>query len=323
MPRQYTLRRKFMLGLGLLGWALLGGVGCVHAVEPVALPAYPRVRLGNLYNEASRDPMRLSGREPDLPTTPFVVIGRVVRAAAAGTQADLFVDDVMACCVAHSVAFRLEAGSGLKDGEWLALYGKLVEVNSEPAVAQAPWRRERSVLVAGGYELVVELTVPAERLMYPDNVVDMMSSESLGLFMRALRETGLDERLKVAEAVTILAPVDEGFNRFTPEALEALFSPDGRSRLGQLVLAHLVPERLIESDLRERRSLTTLGGSSLPVSHDNGVLRINGSRILFGDIRGRNGVVHLIAPAFSPEDLQAPPPPPPGQHSFDPLSITP
>ncbi len=283
------------------------------------LPPYPRFVLGKLYTMAARDPAGLSDGASAMPNEPLVVLGRVVKAATAGTDSDLLVDDIMACCISHSVAFRLAEGSDLEDGAWLAVYGKVIPASVPAVTGRAPWGSGSSIYVIGGFEMEVERVVPAELLMYPDNVIDVLTSDSARLFLRALKETGLDQRLRVAESITVLLPVDQAMESLPEGELEALFDPENRELLARFVLAHIIPERLLKRDLLERSVVTTLDKAVVRVEVVNGKALPGGSRILFADQIGSNGVVHMIAPALS---IQQPKQPASAADIYDPLNLT-
>ena len=95
--------------------------------------------------------------------------------------------------------------------------------------------------------------------------------------------------LRSADAITILVPVDQAF--VDPDAL---FLPENREALRLMVLRHVIPARLNERDLMERSSIISLSRTEIPVSMENGSLRLAGARTVFEDVRGSNGVLHMI-----------------------------
>lgn len=310
-------RRTFHRGLaaGLLA-GLLGGAPRGVAENPSPLPEAPRVAMGTLYSIASTDPTGISGRTETMPEGPVVTLGRMAPEAQSGVDGDILVDELMTCCLSHSVAMRLSGHTGLDSGDWVAVYGRVVPADVPPVTARSPWRKQRPVFVAGGFELAVDRVVPAEHLVYPDNVVDLLTGESVTLFARALRESGLDRRLRVAEAVTVLVPVNHAIESLPESDRMALFDPGQRDRLGRFVLAHLIPERLSEQQLLQRSTLTTMDGATVPIRRINGTVHVGAGRILFADRVGRNGVLHLISPS-----LPVRPPPSSPTDPFDPLGF--
>jgi uncharacterized surface protein with fasciclin (FAS1) repeats len=241
-----------------------------------------------------------------VPAGPILVVGRVVRGASPEVEHGLLVDDLMACCVAHSVGFRLAEDGAWQDGAWVAVFGRMVPTSDPSLIVRAPWRKDRMLSVAGGYRLQVERAVPAEQIMFPDNVVDLLGSSSLNMFRRALRESGLDRRLRAEASITILAPVDAAFERLSAGERAGLFNPSRRDALTRFVLRHVVAEGLSRRALAGRGKVTMLDGSEVAVETLEGKPVLEGSRYLFGDQRGRNGYVHLIMPSLPPARGPAP-----------------
>ncbi|MCZ6574733.1 MAG: fasciclin domain-containing protein [Planctomycetota bacterium] len=223
---------------------------------------------------------------------PFVVTGTVTRAR----DGFLLMEDTMLCCTSFTVGFRVDADPG-PEGEWVAVFGRLARSGSAaPRVRLQAGAGGFKVIVAG-YVIEPERIVPAERLVQQDNLVDQMGSESLSIFARALRETGVAEVLRAADSITILVPVDQAFNE-----PEQLFLPENREQLRRLVLRHVIPTRLREKDLMEQGSVTSLTHEEFPVRTVNGSLRIARARTVFEDVLGSNGVMHLISAVLQPED---------------------
>lgn len=67
----------------------------------------------------------------------------------------------------------------------------------------------------------------------------------------------------------------------------------------------MIPERLRERDFLTRSVVTTMDGAEVRMSLVNGKPRLAGSRILFGDVIGSNGIAHMIAPALTVQQQPA------------------
>jgi uncharacterized surface protein with fasciclin (FAS1) repeats len=72
--------------------------------------------------------------------------------------------------------------------------------------------------------------------------------------------------------------------------LQAAQAPD---TLADVVNYHLVPGRRRTADIAGRISTETLQGEDLSISN-NGTVRIDGRRLVSGDIEASNGVIHVI-----------------------------
>jgi uncharacterized surface protein with fasciclin (FAS1) repeats len=107
----------------------------------------------------------------------------------------------------------------------------------------------------------------------------------------AVEHAGLRSLLEYSGPYTVFAPSDEAFSKLPAGAVEALLAtPD---TLADVVNYHLVPGRMTAADVASRMSAHTLQGEDLAISN-NGAVRIDGARLVSGDIEASNGVIHVI-----------------------------
>ena len=71
-------------------------------------------------------------------------------------------------------------------------------------------------------------------------------------------------------------------------------------RLRRYLESFVMRGAVSRSDLMDRKTIETLSGRTLSVVIDNGRPFIEGARILFADQVGRNGLVHIVHPAWAP-----------------------
>ena len=114
---------------------------------------------------------------------------------------------------------------------------------------------------------------------------------SLGTLVTAIDRAGLNDVLEHAGPYTVFAPSDEAFARLPDGAVQSLLAaPD---TLADVVNYHLVPGRMTAADVARRISAETLQGENLAISN-HGVVRIDGARLVSGDLEASNGVIHVI-----------------------------
>lgn len=114
---------------------------------------------------------------------------------------------------------------------------------------------------------------------------------SFEILVTAIARAGLGPVLEHDGPLTMFAPSDEAFARLPDGAVESLLAaPD---TLADVVNYHLVPGRMTAADIAGRISAETLQGEDLAISN-NGAVRIDGARLLSGDIEASNGVIHTI-----------------------------
>jgi uncharacterized surface protein with fasciclin (FAS1) repeats len=114
---------------------------------------------------------------------------------------------------------------------------------------------------------------------------------SLDTLLIAIERAGLSKVLEHEGPYTVFAPSDEAFARLPNGAVESLLAaPD---TLADVVNYHLVPGRMTKADIARRISAETLQGEDLAISN-NGAVRIDGARLVSGDLQASNGVIHVI-----------------------------
>lgn len=228
--------------------------------------------------------------EADVEPGTYVAGGVVYRTAAMDAEGVfILIEPLMACCVADAVGFGLRVkAKTLPDKEsWVYVYGTLA---LPPAPVVTPRFRMGTIVfttVSRRYELSADDIASFQSLLA--DVTEQIPSERCGIFRKALAKTGLAETLRGEGPYTVFAPLDPGLATLPAEGepLEA--------RLGDFIVrGHYSKKSLYDVD-----ELTTLSGRTLRVTVVNGTLHIAGARILFGDQLSRNGVVHVVHPAWS------------------------
>ena len=124
---------------------------------------------------------------------------------------------------------------------------------------------------------------------------------SLRRFVDALKSADLVNTLEAKGPFTVFAPTDAAFDALRDGPLAALMSD--RSRLTDVITRHLVPGTLLAADLLDRGSThaTTMNGATLHIVAGNGKVLVGGAEVLESDIRGSNGVIHVIDRVLVPE----------------------
>ena len=113
-----------------------------------------------------------------------------------------------------------------------------------------------------------------------------------------MQESGLWQDLEEEGPFTVFVPVDQAIENLSNVSFDEL-SP---AALKQFVSSHIIMGKFYVRDLMERERLEALNGQVLQVDLMNGKLRINQSRLLLKDTEARNGVIHFIYPAITPDE---------------------
>lgn len=109
--------------------------------------------------------------------------------------------------------------------------------------------------------------------------------------VQAIDRAGLSELLTHEGPYTIFAPTDRAFAQWPAGAVQSLLAAEGT--LTDVINYHLVPGRMAADEVAQRIRAETVHGESLTISN-NGAVRVDGARVLSGDLEASNGVIHVI-----------------------------
>lgn len=141
---------------------------------------------------------------------------------------------------------------------------------------------------------VVNLKQTAER-------TGVLKEMAAATHLAGLDDTGVD-----VGALTLLAPTDEAFNALPPGFRERLLAPENRQHLTALLMHHAVLGEYSIERLKKAKAtnftIPAVDGSGVEIFTGRG-LNIEGARILEGDIRATDGVIHLIDKVLVPPSV--------------------
>ena len=124
-------------------------------------------------------------------------------------------------------------------------------------------------------------------------------------FLKVIQVAGLTQTIKGYGALTIFAPVDEGFAKFPKDILDELMQPANKARLANIVLAHIIKGKMMAADAKTMTA-TTLGDSKIHLAKDGSSLRYGDANVVKADLVASNGVIHLIDKVVLPEKQELP-----------------
>jgi uncharacterized surface protein with fasciclin (FAS1) repeats len=120
------------------------------------------------------------------------------------------------------------------------------------------------------------------------------ATPQLSTLVSALQAAELTTTLNGTGPFTVFAPVNSAFSALPADVLQRLLESGNRAILTKVLTFHVVPGRLTASQLQNGQTLTTVEGTTLPVTVANGVVTVGGARVTTADVNATNGVVHLI-----------------------------
>lgn len=129
------------------------------------------------------------------------------------------------------------------------------------------------------------------------------SNASFTTLTKALKAAGLTAALQGKDNLTIFAPTDAAFAKLPADALQELLKPDNKEVLLKILTYHVVPGKVLSTDLKSGEVKSLEGGTiNVKVDPATGVT-VNDAKVTQADITGSNGVIHAIDQVILPPDL--------------------
>ncbi len=132
------------------------------------------------------------------------------------------------------------------------------------------------------------------------DIVDTASEAgSFSTLLAAADAAGLVETLKGEGPLTVFAPTDEAFAALPEGTVDSLLMEENRDQLTQILTYHVVPGKVMSTDLSDGMTADTVEGSSVTISLDDGV-KVNDANVVTADVEASNGVIHVIDAVLMP-----------------------
>ena len=133
------------------------------------------------------------------------------------------------------------------------------------------------------------------------DIVDTAASAgSFGTLLAAAEAAGLVDTLKGEGPFTVFAPTDEAFAALPEGTVETLLKPENKDQLVSILTYHVVPGKVMSTDLQDDMEAPTVQGASVTIDLDNGVM-VEEATVTQADIDASNGVIHVIDKVILPE----------------------
>ena len=144
-------------------------------------------------------------------------------------------------------------------------------------------------------------TAPAFADMSKDIVDTAAASEDFETLVAAVQAAGLVETLKGDGPFTVFAPTDAAFEALPAGTVEELLKPENKDQLTAILTYHVVPGKVMSTDLSDGMTATTVEGGDIMIDLDDGVM-INDASVTQADIETSNGVIHVIDAVIMPSE---------------------
>ncbi len=158
-------------------------------------------------------------------------------------------------------------------------------------------------LAAGAAVLMISLGISTnvkagEHKDIVDTAVEAGSFQTLA---KALDAAGLVKTLKGEGPFTVFAPTDAAFAKLPEGTVEDLLKPENKDKLVAILTYHVVPGKVMASDVATMNSVKTVQGQSLTITKDDDGVMVDDARVEQTDIACSNGVIHVIDSVVMPK----------------------
>ena len=124
------------------------------------------------------------------------------------------------------------------------------------------------------------------------DIVDIaVSAGSFQTLVTAVQAAGLVDVLKSPGPFTVFAPTDEAFAQLPAGTIQTLVQ--NIPQLTRILTFHVVPGKLMQSDLAQLGVVTSVEGSTIPIDCSDG-FEVKNATVVAPDIEADNGVIHVI-----------------------------
>lgn len=117
----------------------------------------------------------------------------------------------------------------------------------------------------------------------------------------AVQAAGLVETLQGKGPFTVFAPTDEAFEKLPEGTVESLLKPENKAKLVAILTYHVVPGKVLSSDVVKLSEAETVQGSSVKISAKAGKVMVDKATVVKADIECSNGVIHVIDSVILPK----------------------
>ena len=133
-----------------------------------------------------------------------------------------------------------------------------------------------------------------------DIVDTAVAAGSFKTLAAALQAAGLVDTLKGAGPFTVFAPTDEAFAKLPAGTVDTLLKPENKAKLTAILTGHVVPGKVMSTDLKDGQKAKTVGGNEVTVKIDGGKVMVGTANVAKADVAASNGVIHVIDTVILP-----------------------
>jgi uncharacterized surface protein with fasciclin (FAS1) repeats len=132
-----------------------------------------------------------------------------------------------------------------------------------------------------------------------DIVDTAVANGNFKTLVAAVQAAGLAETLKGTGPFTVFAPTDAAFAALPAGTVDDLLKPENKDKLVAVLTYHVVPGKVLSTDLSDGLKAKTVQGAEVTFDLDNGAM-VNDAKVVTADVTADNGVIHVIDKVILP-----------------------
>ena len=140
-----------------------------------------------------------------------------------------------------------------------------------------------------------------EKSASKDIVDTAVGAGSFNTLVAAVQAADLVDTLKGEGPFTVFAPTDAAFENLPEGTVENLLKPENRDQLVAVLTYHVVPGKIMASDVVGLDEAATVQGGKVDIEVADGSVKIDGATVVSADIETSNGVIHVIDTVILPQ----------------------
>ncbi|MBT0585929.1 fasciclin domain-containing protein [Alteromonas oceanisediminis] len=137
--------------------------------------------------------------------------------------------------------------------------------------------------------------------MHPSIVNIAANNPDFSTLIAALKAADLVSALEGDGPFTVFAPTNAAFDKLPKGTVESLLKPENKQKLVDILTYHVVAGAVYAKDVVTLDSATTLQGTDVTISTNMGTVKVNDATVVMTDIKGSNGVIHVIDTVIMPK----------------------
>jgi uncharacterized surface protein with fasciclin (FAS1) repeats len=180
--------------------------------------------------------------------------------------------------------------------------GAVPDIAAHGEPAGPPSFKEMTMMKRTGLIALVAAAAMTAQAKAADIVETAASAGNFTTLLAAVEAAGLADTLKGEGPFTVFAPTDAAFEKLPQGTVENLLKPENRDQLQQILTYHVVPGRIMSSDLAgQSTTAKTVEGSDLEIDASGSGVMVESATVTQADIAAENGVIHVIDSVMMPQ----------------------